>query len=217
MEEHFWKQRDQFTSWQQRYSIKLDFWYLSPLKWKLFQKLCPNIVDWDCELQGDLLKSWTLLLKELRCLSSVRIPRYFQSTPVKCKLHSFCDTSHLSVRRCYLYWSCLFQWKNWCSFARPASKFATTVSQLRTFNWTDSMTALCWINNKKVIHIASKRFENWRRATVGDIALVNSSRLIYLLVGWVRETLLKKRFGGMEHRLFTNRKQDALRTNQLEN
>ena len=79
------------------------------------------------------------------------------------------------------------------------------------------MTALCWINNKKVIHIASKRFENWRRATVGDIALVNSSRLIYLLMGWVRERLLKTRFGGMEHRLFTNRKQDALRTNQLEN
>ena len=47
----------------------------------LFQELCLERVDWDGEFQGDLLKSWTLLLEELWCLNSVRIPRcYFQST-----------------------------------------------------------------------------------------------------------------------------------------
>ena len=56
----------------------------------LFIELCLQKVDWDGELRGDLLKSWTLLLEELRCLSSVRIPRcYFQSTPVKYELHGF--------------------------------------------------------------------------------------------------------------------------------
>ena len=61
----------------------------------LFQELCLEKVDCDGELQGDLLKSWTLLLEELRCLSSVRIPRcYFQSTPVKYEPHGFCDASH---------------------------------------------------------------------------------------------------------------------------
>jgi len=136
----------------------------------LFQELCLERVDWDGELQGDLLKSWRLLLEELRCLNGVRIPRcYFQSTPVKCELHCFCHAFHqayaavihipaiysdgrIGVR--------LFASKSRVAplnkqfiprlellgavlLSRLASKFTATVSQLRTFNWTDSMTALC--------------------------------------------------------------------------
>ena len=72
--------------------------FLTPFTFEMkimFQELCLEKVDWDSELEGNLFKSWTLLLEELRCLSSVRIPRcYFQSTPVKCELHGFCDASH---------------------------------------------------------------------------------------------------------------------------
>ena len=162
----------------------------------LFQELCLEKVDWDGELQGDLLKSWTLLLEELRCLSSVRIPRcYFQSTPVKCELHGFCDASHRayaaviyiraiysdgrigvplvasksrvaplkkqSIPRLELLGAVLL--------ARLASKFAATVSQLRTFNWTDSMTALCWIKNEKVWkQYVQHRVEEIRELTTRD-------------------------------------------------
>ena len=162
----------------------------------LFQELCLEKVDWDGEVQGDLLKYWTLLLEELRCLSSVRIPRcYFQSTPVKCELHGFCDASHRayaaviyiraiysdgrigvrlvasksrvaplkkqSIPRLELLGAVLL--------ARLASKFAATVSQLRTFNWTDSMTALCWIKNEKVWkQYVQHRVEEIRELTTRD-------------------------------------------------
>ena len=45
-------------------------------------------------LQGTLLQRWKLVLEEVKCLSSVRIPRcYFQSSPIKIELRGFCDVS----------------------------------------------------------------------------------------------------------------------------
>jgi len=53
--------------------------------------------------------------------------------------------------------------------ARLASKFAATVSQLRTFNWTDSMTALCWIKKEKVWkQYVQHRVEEIRELTTRD-------------------------------------------------
>lgn len=34
--------------------------------------------------------------------------------------------------------------------ARLVNKFTSTVKQLRTVNWTDSMTTLCWIKNERI-------------------------------------------------------------------
>ena len=50
--------------------------------------------------------------------------------------------------------------------ARLARKFAAIAPQLRTFNWTDSMTAICWIKNKEVWkQYAQHRVEEIREFT----------------------------------------------------
>ena len=61
----------------------------------LLQELCLERIDWDGELQGNLLKLWKTLLEELKLLGSDRIPRcYFKPNPVKVELHGFSDASH---------------------------------------------------------------------------------------------------------------------------
>jgi hypothetical protein len=75
----------------------------------LFQELCLDKVNWDASLQGNLLQRWKLLLDEIKCLSSVRIPRcYFQSSPTQIEIHGFSDASH-SAYTAVVYMRSLFQ------------------------------------------------------------------------------------------------------------
>ena len=79
----------------------------------LFQELCLERIDWDGELQGNLLKLWKTLLEELKLLGSVRIPRcYFKPNPVKVELHGFSDASHRAQAAVVLHALSLLGWTN---------------------------------------------------------------------------------------------------------
>ena len=143
----------------------------------MFQELCLERIDWDGELHGNLLKLWKSLLDELKFLSSVRIPRcYFKSNPVKIELHCFSDASHRAytavvyMRSLYSNGQvdvCLVYLKSRVAplkkqsiprlellgavlLARLINKFNSTVKQVKTINWIDSLTALCWIKNPRI-------------------------------------------------------------------
>ena len=143
----------------------------------LFQELCLERIDWDGELQGNQFKLWKTLLDELKFLSSVRIPRcYFQPNPVKFELHWFSDTSHRAYAA-VVYMHSLYsdgridvrlvssksrvallkkqsiprlELLGAVLLTRPVNKFNSTVEQLKTINWIDSLTALCWIKNARI-------------------------------------------------------------------
>ena len=143
----------------------------------LFQELCLGKIDWDTDLQGTLLLTWNKLLEELKWLSNVRIPRcYFQSNPVEIELHGFSDASNRAYAA-VVYMRSLYQdgrvdvrlvasksrvaplkkqsiprleLLGAVLLARLADKFNSTGKQLKTINWTDSMTALCWIKNERM-------------------------------------------------------------------
>ena len=143
----------------------------------LFQELCLERIEWDGELEGKLLKLWKTLLDELKFLSSVRIPRcYFQSNPVKVELHGFSDASHRAYAA-VVYMRSLYsdgridvrlvssksrvaplkkqsiprlELLGAVLLARLVNKFNSTVKQLKTINWIDSLTALCWIKNARM-------------------------------------------------------------------
>ena len=60
----------------------------------LFKELCIRKIEWDDELQGDLLCQWKSFLEELKYIDCICIPRcYFLSQPVNVKLHGSCNTS----------------------------------------------------------------------------------------------------------------------------
>ena len=153
--------------------------FLTPFTIKmkiLFQELRLERIDWDGELQGNLLKLWKTLLDELKFLCSVRIPRcYFQSNPVKVELHGFSDASHRAYAA-VVYMRSLYsdgridvrlvssksrvaplkkqsiprlELLGAVLLARLVNKFNSTVKQLKTINWIDSLTALCWIKNAR--------------------------------------------------------------------
>ena len=62
----------------------------------LFQTLCKDEADWDQELEGNLLKRWNQITKEIKALSNIKIPRCYyiaNSNPVLQEVHGFCDAS----------------------------------------------------------------------------------------------------------------------------
>ena len=143
----------------------------------LFQELCLDKIDWDSELQGTLLLTWNTLLEELKYLYNVRIPRcYFRSSPIEIELHGFSDASNRAYAA-VIYMRSLYQdgrvdvrlvasksrvaplkkqsiprleLLGAVLLARLVHKFNSAVKQLKTINWTDSMTTLCWIKNERV-------------------------------------------------------------------
>ena len=61
-----------------------------------FQVLCTEKLDWDALLQGEKLKTWHSILKELKSLERMAIPRcYFSqsSSITDVQLHAFSDSS----------------------------------------------------------------------------------------------------------------------------
>jgi hypothetical protein len=144
----------------------------------LFQQLCLSHIDWDDELSGDALQTWTKLLNELNCLNDVRIPRcYFQFIPVQCEIHGFCDASDRAYAA-VLYLRCTYdngevgvrlvasksrvapimgpvsiprlELLGAVLLARLMSKFLSNVKPVNWICWTDSMTTLCWIKNERI-------------------------------------------------------------------
>ena len=73
--------------------------FLSPLTvcFKLlFQDICVAKLNWDDDLEGDLLKRWKGLILQMREPLLLRIPRcYFKGMgePLSCSLVGFCDAS----------------------------------------------------------------------------------------------------------------------------
>ncbi|XP_022778398.1 uncharacterized protein LOC111319952, partial [Stylophora pistillata] len=142
----------------------------------LFQELCLDKIDWDSDLKGTLPITWNTLLEELKCLSNVRIPRcYFQSRSVEIELRGFSDASHCAYAA-VIFMRSLYQDERVdvrlvasksrveplkkqsiprlellgaALLARLVHEFNSNEKQFKTINWTDSMTALCWIKNKR--------------------------------------------------------------------
>ncbi|XP_024892895.1 uncharacterized protein LOC112468092 [Temnothorax curvispinosus] len=73
--------------------------FLAPLTFTakcLSQRLWTLKLDWDDEPPMDIRRSWSRFQTELGVLSSLRVPRAFNSCHVdRCELHGFCDASEL--------------------------------------------------------------------------------------------------------------------------
>lgn len=74
--------------------------FLAPITIKfkiLFQKLCQSKLDWDCNLSGELLREWRLLLVDLKESVPISIPRSYEyrveGAPSSYTLCGFCDAS----------------------------------------------------------------------------------------------------------------------------
>ena len=166
----------------------------------LFQEPCLDKIDWDSELQGTLLLTWNTLLEELKCLYNVRIPRcYFLSSPIEIELHGFSDASN-RANAAVIYMRSLYQdgrvdvrlvasksrvaplkkqsiprleLLGAVLLVRLVHKFNSAGKQLKTINWTDSMTTLL---DKKRRNLETVRPTSCR--TTGDIARVNRTQRI---------------------------------------
>ena len=142
----------------------------------LFQELCLDKIDWDSNLPKHLLGTWNSLLNELKCLNNVKIPRcYFRSRPVQFKLHGFSDASNRAYAG-VVYIRSLYEdggvdvrlvtsktrvaplkrqtiprleLLGALILARLINSLDLTEGNVKTFYWTDSTTALCWIRNEK--------------------------------------------------------------------
>ena len=162
----------------------------------LFQELCQTKVEWDGKLEGNLIQVWKQLLDEMKYLNSVRIPRcYFQSGPLELQLHGFSDASDRALAAVIYMRSCytdgridvrLVASKSRVAplkkqstprlellgavlLARLVNKFNSTAKPLRTINWIDSMTALCWIKNERIWKpYVQNRVEEIRRLSQRD-------------------------------------------------
>ena len=65
----------------------------------LFQRLCKEKVGWEEKLEGNLLKRWNVLTKELSALSRIKVPQCYCMTdlsPCSHKLHGFSNVSELA-------------------------------------------------------------------------------------------------------------------------
>lgn len=143
----------------------------------LFQELCVDKLEWDDELQGDVLRRWKLILKGLKCLEANQIPRcYFEATPIHIQVHGFSDASEhayaavIYMRSCYQGGRIdvrLVASKTRVSplvkqsiprlellgallLAQLLNKFNSSKRNLETICWTDSMTTLSWIRNERM-------------------------------------------------------------------
>ena len=62
----------------------------------LFQRLCIDKCSWDHPMEGAVLGEWNQLMKELKALSCIKVPRYYfvpDKELITCQLHGFCDAS----------------------------------------------------------------------------------------------------------------------------
>ena len=72
-----------------------------------FQEMCAENVDWDDELNGDLLAKWNTMLDEIDSLDNVQIPRCYNTPtiqPTKTESHSFWSSRSLESLVCR--WTC---------------------------------------------------------------------------------------------------------------
>ena len=142
----------------------------------LFQELCLDKIDWGSNLPDNLLGTWNSLLKELKCLNNVKIPRcYFRSRPVQFELHGFCDASNRAYAG-VVYIRSLYddvgadvrlvasktrvaplkrqtiprlELLGALILARLVNRLDLIEGNVKAVYWTDSTTALCWIKNEK--------------------------------------------------------------------
>ena len=144
----------------------------------LFQKLCTDKVNWDEPLPLEIQGKWDSILHGLTLFSSIRIPRCLivRTMPKSTYLHGFCDASERAYAT-VLYLSSVYEnevvdvklvcFKTRVSPTKPQSiprlellgavilsRLVHTVTPLLpplsgVSLWTDSMTVLHWIRNRK--------------------------------------------------------------------
>jgi len=143
----------------------------------LFQTLCTDKVKWDKPLPGKFQPKWDSTLHDLTLLSSIRIPRcLIRTLPKSTYLHGFCDASERAYAA-VLYLSSTYEngvidVKLICAKTRVSPTKPQTIPRLEllgavilarlvhtvlpllpplsgTALWTDSMTVLHWVRNRK--------------------------------------------------------------------
>ena len=144
----------------------------------LFQKLCTDKVNWDEPLPLEIQGKWDSILHGLTLFSSIRIPRCLivRTMPRSTYLHGFCDTSERAYAT-VLYLSSVYEnevvdVKLVCSKTRVSPTKPQSIPRLELLGavilsrlvhtvtpllpplsgvslWTDSMTVLHWIRNRK--------------------------------------------------------------------
>ena len=146
----------------------------------LFQILCINNINWDESLSGEALQVWNITSSQLHLLSKVAIPRcyfYLDHNPTEVQIHGFCDASERAYAA-VVYNRCTYQdhyldTRLVTSKTRVAPIKKQTIPRLEllgalilarlmntvvplldksceVYYWTDSMTVLQWIKNKRV-------------------------------------------------------------------
>lgn len=144
----------------------------------LFQELCLDKIDWDGNLPENLLGTWNSLINELKRLNNFKISRcYFGSKPVQFELHGFSDASNRAYAG-VVYISSLYEdgeidvrlvasktrvvplkrqtiprleLLGALILARLMNNLDLTRGNVKTFCWTDSTTALSWIEKQKAL------------------------------------------------------------------
>ena len=144
----------------------------------LFQKLCTDKVNWDEPLPLEIQGKWDSILHGLTLFSSIRIPRCLivRTMPRSTYLHGFCDASERAYAT-VLYLSSVYEnevvdVKLVCSKTRVSPTKPQSIPRLELLGavilsrlvhtvtpllpplsgvslWTDSMTVLHWIRNRK--------------------------------------------------------------------
>lgn len=146
----------------------------------LFQTLCINNNNWDEPLSGEALQVWNMVSSQLHLLSKITVPRcYFELNhePTEVQVHGFCDASErayaavLYIRS--IYNANYIDTRLVTSKTRVAPIKKQTIPRLEllgalilarlinsvvpllgrssaVYCWTDSMTVLQWIRNKRV-------------------------------------------------------------------
>ena len=162
----------------------------------IFQDLCINRVNWDEPLSDELKGRWEIIVKELESLAELRVPRcclLIDQHPISVCLHGFCDASERAYAA-VLYLSSTYadghtEVRLLCSKTRVSPTKRQTIPRLEllgavilarlvqsvtsslpllngTYLWTDSMTVLHWICNRKVWkQYVLHRVEEIRRLT----------------------------------------------------
>ena len=146
----------------------------------LFQMLCVNNNNWDEPLVGDALLTWKSIMAQMHLLSNVTVPRcYFDlyQNPTLIQVHGFCDASERAYAA-VLYIRCTYSdncidTRLVTSKTRVAPIKTQTIPRLEllgalilarlinsvvpllgrsceVYCWTDSMTVLQWITNKRI-------------------------------------------------------------------
>ena len=145
----------------------------------LFQDLCKGQVNWDEPLSRDLKRLYDSIVSDLKIFSQLKIPRcciLVDQYPISVQLHGFSDASERAYAA-VLYLSSTYgdghtEVRLLCSKTRVSPTKKQTIPRLEllgalilarlvksvssslptlngTYLWTDSMTVLHWISNRK--------------------------------------------------------------------